>query len=415
MTPLRAKFIRDLVIRGRSKNTQKAYTRCVCDLARYYRRSPELISYEEVTGWLHHLIKERQLAASSIHIAVSAVRFLYAVTLGRERIDLVTSVPQMKRAIGPAEVYARGEVEAISTAPGQPRNRPMTPLRAKYLRDLVIRGRSKNTQEAYTRYVCDLARYYRRSPELISYEEVTGWLYHLIKERQLSASSVNIAVSAVRFLYAVTLGRETVDLMASVPHMKRATPRAEVYARSEIEAILTAPRQPRDRALLMTVYGCGLRISEATQLKTSDIDRARMQLRVRNGKGVKGRVLPLSERLLQELENYWRAQRQGKADHDSPWLFLGKKAGQPMGRYTGQNIYYTALEKSGVRRKGGIHLLRHSFATHLMESGVELPVVQVLLGHSSIKTTALYLHVTARRLAEVRSPLDLISSGCIGQ
>jgi integrase/recombinase XerD len=134
----------------------------------------------------------------------------------------------------------------------------MTPLPAKYIRDLVIRGRSKHTLEAYTRYVRDLAGYYRRSPELISYEEVTDWLYHLIKERQLSASSVNIAVSAVRFLYAVTLGRETLDLMASVPHMKRATPRAEVYARSEVEAILTALRQPRDRVLLMTVYGCGL-------------------------------------------------------------------------------------------------------------------------------------------------------------
>src|SRR5438105_1248158 len=236
----------------------------------------------------------------------------------------------------------------------------MTPLRAKYIRDLVIHGRSKHTQEAYTKYVCDLARYYRRSPELISYEEVTGWLYHLIKERQLSASSVNVAVSAVRFLYAVTLGRETLDLMASVPHMKRATPRAEVYARSEVEAILTAPRQPRDRVLLMTVYGCGLRISEATQLKTSDIDRARMQLRVRDGKGAKGRVLPLSERLLKELVNYWRAQRQGKAGHDSPWLFLGKKAGQPMSTYAGQNIYYSALKKSGVRYKGGIHTLRHS-------------------------------------------------------
>jgi site-specific recombinase XerD len=142
-------------------------------------------------------------------------------------------------------------------------------------------------------YVCDLARYYRRSPELSPTR----------KERQLSASSVNIAVSAVRFLYAVTLGRETLDLMASVPHMKRATPRAEVYARSEVEAILIAPRQPRDRVFLMTVYGCGLRISEATQLKTSDIDRARMQLRVRDGKGAKGRVVPLSERLLQELVN----------------------------------------------------------------------------------------------------------------
>jgi site-specific recombinase XerD len=232
----------------------------------------------------------------------------------------------------------------------------MTPLRAKYIRDLVIRGRSENTQEAYTRYVRDLAHYYRRSPELISYEEVTDWLYHLITERLLSASSVNVAVNAVRFLYAVTLGREMVDLMASVPHMKRATHRAEVYARSEVEAILTAPRQPRDRALLMTVYGCGLRISEATQLKTSDIDRARMQLRVRNGKGAKGRVLPLSERLLRELENYWRAQRQGKAGHDIPWLFLGKKTGESMDRCVGANIYYRALKKSGVRRKGGIHL-----------------------------------------------------------
>jgi integrase/recombinase XerD len=149
----------------------------------------------------------------------------------------------------------------------------MTPLRAKFIRDLVVRGRSKHTQEAYTRYVRDLARYYRRSPELISYEEVTDWVYHLIKERLLSASSVNVAVNTVRFLYAITLGRETVDLMASVPHMKRNTRRAQVYACLEVEAIFTAPKQPRDRVLLMTVYGCGLRISEATQLKTSDIDR----------------------------------------------------------------------------------------------------------------------------------------------
>ena len=149
----------------------------------------------------------------------------------------------------------------------------MTPLRSKYIRDLAIRGRAERTQEAYTRYVCDLARYYRRSPELISYEEVRDWLYHLIKERKQSASSVNIAVNAVRFLYGVTLGRDTVELMASVPHTKCATRRAEVYARSEVEAILTAPRQPRERVFLMTVYACGLRISEATQLKTSDIDR----------------------------------------------------------------------------------------------------------------------------------------------
>src|ERR1700741_4884034 len=280
MTPLRAKNIRDLVIHGRSKNTEEVYTRYVCDLARYYHRSPELISYEEVTGWLYYLITERQLSASSVNIAVSAVRFLYAVTLGRETLDLMASVSDMKRATRRAD----SQVEAILTPPRQPRGRPITPLRAKYIRDLVIRGRSKNTQEAYTRYVRDLARYYRRSP------------------------------------------------------------------------------------------------------------------------------VPLSERLLKELVNYWRAQRQDKAGHNCPWLFLGKKAGQPMSTYAGQNIYYSALKKSGVHYKGGIHTLRHSFATHLMESGVELPLVQHLLGHSSLRTTALYLHVTARRLAEVHSPLDLISS-----
>ena len=236
----------------------------------------------------------------------------------------------------------------------------MTPLRAKYIRDLTVRGRAQRTQRAYTRYVSELAHYYQRSPELISYEEVTNWLYHLIKERQLSASSVNVAVNAVRFLYGITLGRNTEALTRSVPHMKHPIERPEVYARSELEAILSAPSQPRDRAFLMTVYACGLRVSEARDLKTSDIDRARMQLRVRNGKGAKGRVLPLSKRLLKELVDYWRAQRQAKAGHDSPWLFLGQRAGgEPISIGSAQMIYNRAVEKSGVRRKGGIHVLRH--------------------------------------------------------
>jgi integrase/recombinase XerD len=161
----------------------------------------------------------------------------------------------------------------------------MTSLRAKYIRDLAIRGRATRTQQSYTSYVADLARYYRRSPDQISYEEVADWLHHLIKERHQSASSVNIAVNAVRFLYSVTLGRDVEALLASVPRMKRNTRRAEVYARSELEAILSAPRQPRDRAFLMAVYAGGLRLSEATHLKTTDLDRARMQWRVREGKG----------------------------------------------------------------------------------------------------------------------------------
>lgn len=174
----------------------------------------------------------------------------------------------------------------------------------------------------------DLARFFKRSPDRISYEEVTVWLHHLIKERHLSASTVNIAVNAVRFLYGITLGRDTAALLAAIPRMKRHTRRAEVYAKSELEVLLTAPTQPRDRAFLMTVYAGGLRLSEATQLKVTDLDRARMQLRVRHGKGGKERVLPLSARLLQELEAYWRAQRAQRPGHQSPWLFLGAAANQ---------------------------------------------------------------------------------------
>ena len=137
-----------------------------------------------------------------------------------------------------------------------------------------------------------------------------------------------------------------------------------------------------------------------------------MQLRVRKGKGGKERVLPLSNRLLKELGDYWRAQRQGKWGHDIPWLFLGYRA-EPICTTSGQNIFYRAVKKSGVRYKGGIHTLRHSFATHLIESGVELPVVQRLMGHASLMTTALYLHVTECRLGEVHSPLDLIDTSHI--
>jgi len=234
-----------------------------------------------------------------------------------------------------------------------------TPLRAKYIRDLAIRGRAERTQQSYSRYVSELARYYHRSPELISYQEVADWLYYLIKERELSASSVNIAVNAVRFLYGVTLERNTDQLMASVPRMKHAIRRAEIYARSEVEAILSVPRQPRDRVFLMTVYACGLRLAEARHLKTTDVDRARMQLRVRKGKGGKERVLPLSNRLLKELGDYWRAQRQGKWGHDIPWLFLGYRA-EPICTTSGQNIFYRAVKKSGVRYKGGIHTLRQN-------------------------------------------------------
>ena len=283
-----------------------------------------------------------------------------------------------------------------------------TALRQKFVRDLTLRGKAHRTVEAYVYYVAELARFYHLSPDRLGYDQVADWLFHLKDQRQLSASTLNIAVNALRFLYGITLGRDTAELFAKVPRMKRTTKRAQAYAVAEVEAILNAPRRPRDRAFLRLVYGCGLRLSEAAHLRArGDIDRARLQLRVQ-GKGAKERVLPMSAHLLEVLEQYWRAERSGQPGHQEPWLFLGQDRQSPMHKATGQNIYYRAVERSGVRGKGGIHVLRHSFASHLIESGVEITLVQRLLGHSSLLTTARYLHVTRPRLDRVCSALDLI-------
>jgi len=290
----------------------------------------------------------------------------------------------------------------------------MTALKQKYIRDLAIRGKAPRTQQSYTAFVADLGRYYHKSPDLLTYDQVADWLFHLIKERKLSSSSVNIAVNAVRFFYGVTLARDLAELNAKVPHMKRVTKRAHAYAVAEIEAILQAPLRLRDRVFLMLVYSCGLRLTEACTLRFTDLDRPRMEIRV-HGKGAKERICPLSRTLLEALIDYWHKERSGRPGHDCPWLFLGETPGEPMCRATGQNIYYRAVKRSKVRRKGGIHVLRHSFATHLIESGVEITLVQRLLGHSSLLTTARYLHVTAPRLERVRSAFDLIDTGHLGR
>lgn len=287
----------------------------------------------------------------------------------------------------------------------------MTPLKAKFLRDLTVRGFSPRTLQSYTTSVEDLARHYNRSPSDISYEEVVDWVHHLITDDKLAASSVNIASCAVRFLYGTTLGRDVEELVKAIPRMKRKKPAAEAYACSEVESILLATPQPRDRALLSIVYGCGLRLTEAMELKGTDIDRARMQLRVRNGKGGKERVLPLSASALETLESYWREQRSGKPGNKSAWLFLGRKPDQPLTRSSAQGIYYRAVKKAKIRRKGGIHVLRHSFATHCLENEVPIHLVQRYLGHTSLATTARYLHVTSVRRGPLGTALNLIEVG----
>lgn len=279
----------------------------------------------------------------------------------------------------------------------------MTTLRQQLIRELVIRGMAPKTQEAYVRAVRDLAAHYHKSPDLLTDAEIKEYLVHLAQGKQLSRSSVNVAVNGIRCFFDLVLKRDCEHLKRIVPHCKRAIRRPRVYSIEELERLFSfGCVHPKHRAFLMTVYGGGLRLGEACQLKPTHIDSARMQIRVEQGKGNKDRYTLLSTRLLQELRDYYRMFR------PKEWLFFGRDQGQPLPDATAQKIFNNAVARAGLPARGGIHSLRHSFATHLLESGVEITVVQRLLGHSSLSTTSVYLHVRQERLAQIQSPLQLL-------
>lgn len=286
----------------------------------------------------------------------------------------------------------------------------MTSLRAQFVRELTVRGRAERTIHSYVARVAALSKYYKRSPDQLSDEEIRAWLAFLRAEKKLSGSSLNVAVQAIRAFQEWVLGRERERCVRGLPRCKRETVRAEVYAPSEIAKLLAAAPEGRNRALLSLLYACGLRRDEARLLKTDDLDSERGQLRVRRGKGAKERVLPLPVHQFAALRLYWKSERAGRPGHDSPWLFQGARPGEPMSKALLLHLYGRAVKRAGIKRKGGLHTLRHSFATHLLESGVEITVVQQLLGHTSLSTTARYLHVTHRRVQALALPLDLIGS-----
>jgi len=280
----------------------------------------------------------------------------------------------------------------------------MTTLRQNFIRELVIRGTSPRTQEAYVRAVYCLAKHYRKSPDRLNDEELKNYMFYLAHEKQLAASSLNQYISAFRLFYETVLQRPMDQVRRAMPRVHRAIRRPQVYSVEELERLFSVGcPYPKHRAFLMTVYGAGLRLSEACHLKAEHIHRYRMQIRVEQGKGRKDRYTLLSPKLLEELKAYWECFR------PAHWLFPASNDPRlPMVEGVGQKIFYTALKRAGLPRRGGIHSLRHSFATHLLESGVEITVLQRLLGHSSLATTATYLHVRQERLAQIKSPLQLL-------
>ena len=279
----------------------------------------------------------------------------------------------------------------------------MTTLRESFIRELVIRGISSRTQESYIAAVYGLAKHYGQPPDQLSDEQLKEYVFYLAQEKHLAPATLNLTVYAVRSFYQLVLQRPVEQLRRCLPPVKQAVHRPQVFSVEEMERLLTVGCiHPKHRAFLMTVYGAGLRLNEACHLKPAHIDSARMVIRVQEGKGRKDRYTLLSPRLLQELRSYWRALRPG------PWLFFGRDRQLPLPEGTGQRIFDHAVRRARLPKKGGIHSLRHSFATHLLESGVEITVVQKLLGHSSLSSTVTYLHVRRERVAQVQSPLQLL-------
>jgi site-specific recombinase XerD len=268
------------------------------------------------------------------------------------------------------------------------------------LNDLRIRNLAENTQTSYLQSVTGLAKYYRRSPDQLAVQEVQDYLLHLSQERHLAWKSCNTIRHGLRFFYRITLDRPTTEFY--LPCAKEPSKLPEILSHEELVRLFTVTTNRKHRALLMTTYAAGLRASEVTHLRVTDIDSARRCIRVEQGKGSKDRYVPLAPRLLVQLREYWRLQR------PPHWLFPGTQIGRPMSRDGAWHIYVKARERAGITKAGGLHLLRHCFATHLLEAGTELVDIQRLLGHTSIRSTLLYLHLAQERTAATTSPLELL-------
>jgi integrase/recombinase XerD len=276
----------------------------------------------------------------------------------------------------------------------------MTPLRQRMTEDMEIRNLAHNTQLSYLQQVSSLAKYYQRSPETLGPEEIRAYQVHATTERKLAPGSLCIIASALRFLYKVTLKREWVD--AEIPLPKKPFQLPVILSREEVAHFLESIVSSKHHTILVTAYAAGLRISEATRLKITDIDSQRMMIRVEQGKGAKDRYVMLSPQLLEILRTYWKATR------PKEWLFPGDIPGRPITTDAVEQACQKARRVSGIKKPITPHSLRHAFATHLLESGTDVRKIQLLMGHRSLSTTARYLKLATTTVCATTSPFDLL-------
>jgi integrase/recombinase XerD len=277
---------------------------------------------------------------------------------------------------------------------------PRTPLGQRYLQDLQLRNYSPKTQQVYVECVSHFARYFKKSPELLGPEDIRTYQLYLVHQKKASWSRFNQTVCALRFLYGKTLGKDWAITHIPFPRTEKKLP--VVLSVGEVVQFFAAIHSFKYRTLLMTAYATGLRLSEVLHLRVTDIDSQRTVIRVHLGKGHKDREVMLSPKLLERLRSYWKVYR------PQSWLFPSRGGPGPLSASAVQHICLEARRDSGLGKKVSAHSLRHSFATHMLEAGADLRTIQLLLGHTSLSTTARYLHVSKASLAATPSPFDAL-------
>ena len=356
-SPLQLRMIALMNDKGFAEHTQYAYIRGVLGLvAHYQKRPPTLITTAEARAYLAHL-KTQGVSRTAWAHASAGIRFLYEHTLGRPW-------------------------------------HPISPLQQRMREDMALRGFTDKTQLSYIRAVAGLARFHHRAPDQLTDEQIRAYFVHLTGVRKLARPTVTLALCGIKFFYESTLRRDFT--LTGVPRPKRGNQLPVVLTRAEVRAILNKITELRHRACLTLIYACGLRLGEGCRLQLTDIDRTRGLIHIHAAKGAKDRYVPLPPAILPLLERCWQSHR------NPQWLFPsvgrgglhGATSTCPVPLGTIQQTFRSACSVSGVHKHASIHTLRHSYATHLLEDGINLRQIQNWLGHNSPAVTAVYTHLT---------------------
>lgn len=284
----------------------------------------------------------------------------------------------------------------------------MTPLRQKMIEDMQLRSLSEQTQRSYVSAVRQLAVYYNKSPAVITEAELRQYFLYLKNEKKATRSTCTVAICAIKFLYEQTLQRPWSTLELVRPPKRQKLP--VILSREEVGRLLGSLNRPHYRVCLSTIYACGLRLREGTRLQVADIDSGRMVIHIRNAKGARDRYVPLPQRTLQQLRGYW-------VSHRHPvWVFPARNKGgplphalKPLSARGVELAFQAALKESEIVKPATVHTLRHSWSTHLLEAGVNLRLIQIYLGHRSLRTTALYTHLTRKGEIQVEAIINQLA------